>query len=90
MSGADVCLLALDRHMVRDPGLRKQQAEPVRTGRNIVQLVVECDGPLPQGRIEDALGRFNEYAPWASARANDSSCRWPAEKLVPRSRTGVS
>jgi hypothetical protein len=29
-------------------------------------------------------------APWASARANDSSWRCPAEKLVARSRTGVS
>ena len=29
-------------------------------------------------------------APCASARAKESSWRWPAEKLLPRSRTGVS
>ncbi|MEM7167664.1 MAG: hypothetical protein AAF581_19585 [Planctomycetota bacterium] len=66
LSGADVCLLALDRHMVRGPGLRGTSR--VRTGRNIVQLVVECQGTLPQERIDAAIARFVEYAPWPLAR----------------------
>ena len=29
-------------------------------------------------------------APYASARANESSWRWPADRFVPRSRTSVA
>lgn len=52
--------------MVRDPGLRG--STPVRTGRNIVQLVVECEQAISRDRLESAVARFMEHAPWPSAR----------------------